>query len=189
MLPPMTALDHLLQAGDIVFINVDDPLYRRVGLATGSKATHVGIAFPDDRHGWIVAESTIPLSKYTPLDRFVCRTANGWVAVRRVRGGLTTAQAQALRRACDARMGRFYHLGFNYDSRRLFCSKLVYDAYRAALGIEVGARESLEHMLKERPDTPLAFWRLWFLGSIPWTRQTVTPASQLNSEKLDRVYA
>lgn len=176
-----------LNPGDLIFTSIPNPIYRRIAAATGSKASHVGIAFLDPKAGWVVAESAVPFVKYSTLDNFLSRTDNGWFTVRRVKGGLTSQQVEALRKACDAKMGKLYHLGFKYESPRQFCSKFVYDAYRTATGIEVGRLESFSELLQKQPKTSLWFWRLWFFGAIPWSRITVTPASQMESTALDTV--
>lgn len=176
-----------LASGDLIFLSIPTPLYRKVAAATGSPASHVGIVFRKDSQRWMVAESTIPFAKYTPLDQFLARSDQGWFAVRRLKGGLSGEQVHALREECDQRMGKLYHLGFRYDSKRQFCSKLVYDAYKAALGIEVGSLQPFGELLHQRPSVSLWFWRLWFLGRIPWSRRTVTPASQLQSPLLETI--
>jgi hypothetical protein len=177
-----------LQSGDLVFLAIPNPLYRRVALATGSKTSHVGIAFQNDDGSWQIAESTFPFSKYTPLERYLRRTENGWVCVRRIKGGLTDGQVVALRQESDRRMGIFYHLGFNYQSPGLFCSKLVFDVYRSALGVQVGELETFQAILEKQPSTSLTFWRFWFFGLVPWSRLTVTPASQLASTVFDTIF-
>ncbi|MBS3963963.1 MAG: hypothetical protein KGZ80_05595 [Methylomonas sp.] len=185
MLPISSSLP--LKTGDIIFIAIPNVLYRKVAQITGSPATHVGIVFDDPHHGWVVAESAVPLVKYTPLAKFLARSDRGWFAIRRLKGGLTPAQCEHLRKACDAKMGTLYHLGFRFESKRQFCSKLVYEAYLAATGIEVGRLESFRQLLARHPDTPIGFWRAWFLGAIPWSRLTVTPASQMTSDALETV--
>lgn len=183
-----SSIEKLLQPGDLVFISVINPLFRHVAVVTKSKATHVGIAFHDELNGWMIAESTVPVAKFTPLDKFLARSQNSWVAVRRLRMGLSSEQLKQLRVACDVRMGTMYELGFRYDSPRLFCSKLAYDAYLEATGIEIGLLEPFSDLLKKYPDQALRFWQFWFFGHIPWSRQTVTPASQLHSDAVAVVY-
>jgi uncharacterized protein YycO len=177
-----------LASGDVVFISIANALYRRVAAATGSPASHVGILFATQT-GWMVAESAIPTVRFTPLENFLARSQDGWFAIRRLRGGVTEQQVTALRSYCDAQRGKLYHLGFRYGARRQFCSKLVYDAFRAATGSAVGTLETFADLLGRRPDAPRAFWHFWFLGRIPWTRLTVTPASQLDSPALETVLA
>jgi hypothetical protein len=60
-----------LRSGDIVFLAIPQLLYRCVAAATGSPASHVGIAFEEAGGKWLVAESTIPVVTYTPLDDFL----------------------------------------------------------------------------------------------------------------------
>lgn len=185
----ISQIEKLLQPGDLVFISVINPLYRHVAAVTKSKATHVGIAFRDAQKGWMIAESTVPFAKFTPLNKFLARSHDNWVAVRRLHTGLPSEQLMQLRAACDARMGTVYELGFRYDSPRLFCSKLAYDAYLEATGIEIGLLEPFSDLLKKYPDQSLRFWQLWFFGHIPWSRRTVTPASQLHSSAVTAVYS
>lgn len=183
-----TAEQMQLRSGDIVFLSIPNVLYRCVAAATESKASHVGIAFEDERKGWLVAESTIPVVKYTPLHKYLAKSDRGWVVVRRLKGGVTEEQVRALREVCDKQLGKLYHQGFRYASRRQFCSKMVYDAYRSALGVEIGEVETFADLLARNPTGSKTFWKLWFFGLIPWTRQTVTPASLLKSEALETVF-
>lgn len=180
-------IESLLEPGDVLFTSINNFLYRRVARATGSRTSHVGIAFNDPHSGWLVAESAVPTVKYSPLADFISRSDKGWLVVRRMRGGLTSTQVTLLRQECDRHMGKLYHLGFRYSSSRQFCSKFVYQTYLAALGVEIGMLESFRTLLDSLPDTPLLFWRLWFLGRIPWERLTVTPASQLRSHEMETI--
>lgn len=181
-------VESLLEPGDVVFTSIANFLYRRVARATGSRTSHVGIVFSDPDNGWLVAESAVPTVRYSLLADFISRSDKGWLVVRRMRGGLSAKQVALLRQECDRHMGKLYHLGFHYASSRQFCSKFVYQTYLAALGAEIGELESFRTLFDSLPDTPLLFWRLWFLGKIPWERLTVTPASQLRSHKLQTVY-
>lgn len=173
-----------LKEGDVVFIATANALYRRVARDTNSLASHVGILFADGNGGWEVAESTFPVAKYTPLNEFLDRSDNGWFCIRRLKDEIKAEQIVALRAQCDQRMGIPYHAGFNYESRKLFCSKLVYEVFRDVLGIEVGELETFRELLSKKQDPSLFFWRLWFFGFIPWQRLTVTPASQMISKRL-----
>ena len=85
-------------------------------------------------------------------------------------------------------MGIWYHLGFDLDSPRQYCSKFVHEVYRDAMGISLGKVETFRELLDANPGSPLSFWKMWFLGRIPWDRRTVTPASMLASELLHTVY-
>lgn len=182
----MDALQNL-QPGDIVFVATPSFLYRKVARSTGTRASHVGIAFRDAQGGWRVAESAVPRTRYSTLERFLSRSDDKWFVIRRLDRPLAAAEVEKLRAACDKRMGTWYHLGFNYDSQRMFCSKFVHEVYREALGVEIGEVETFSALLHRNPGERLGFWKAWFFGFIPWMRRTVTPASQLNSPLLKTV--
>ena len=43
--------------------------------------------------------------------------------------------------------------------------------------------------LNSNPNAKLTFWKFWFLGSIPWERKTVTPASLWHHPGLVLIHA
>ena len=177
-----------IKEGDIIFTAIPHLLYKKVAEGTGSKSSHVGIILKDSAGQWVVAESAVPVSTYCPLNKFINRSENGWCRIRRLKENLTEEQIASIKHEAEKRMGMFYHLGFKYESNRLFCSKFVYEVFDAALGIEVGQLETFRELINKLPDTPLWFWRIWYFGFIPWKRITVTPASQMNADNLFTVY-
>ena len=176
-----------LQVGDVVFIRVGGFLYGRVAAATGSWTSHVGVLHHCENGRWWVAESAIPRARLTPLDKFLSRSERGRFAIRRLRGGLTPDQVAGLVVAADKRLDAWYDLGFNYDSRRQFCSKFVHAVYTEAVGFGPGQVERFVSLLNRQPGAALSFWRWWFAGRIPMRRRTVTPASQLLDERFETV--
>jgi hypothetical protein len=177
-----------LQDGDLIFIRQANPIFRRVAETTRSWETHVGILFSDPNGTWRVAESRFPLSKFTRLERFIARAEHGRVYITRLQAGLSLAEKQRLRRAARARMRRWYDLGFNYDSPRLYCSKLVFDVYREVTGVPVGSLTTFRQLLADNPQAPMGFWRMWFFGRIPWERRCVTTTSEMKSPEFCPVY-
>lgn len=177
-----------LREGDIIFIRMKNVLYRKIAETSQSWESHVGILFRDPGGVWTVAESTLPLVKFTPLEKFLVHSKNGRFMIRRLRGELSQEETQRLRVAVECRMGKLYHLGFNYDSPLLYCSKFVYDTFLEATGHRIGRIETFRDMLEENPAAPVRFWRAWFLGSIPWERRIVTTTSQLHSQDLVTVF-
>ena len=185
-LPAEVAAD--IRVGDVIFTREPYYLLRKVADASGSWTNHVGVVIDTSGSEPLVAESKVPKSVVTPLSRFVGRSAAGYVAVRRPLHELSPAEQAALAEAARLRTGRWYDLGFNLNSQRQFCSKLVYQSLLAATGEEVGEVASFADLLRSNPDAHVGFWRAWYLGSIPWERVTVTPGSQLLSAKLATVY-
>ena len=177
-----------LREGDLIFICFRHALYRKIADTCGSWESHVGILFRDSAGGWTVAQSTVPVSKFTSLESFVERSHNGRFLIRRVRGGLSGDEVLRLRAATEKRMGKIYDTGFRYDSPRQFCSKFVYDSFLDATGRHVGRIETFRELFLENPTAPVAFWRTWFFGRIPWDRRSVTTTSQLHSANLVTVF-
>jgi hypothetical protein len=185
-LPPEIVRE--VQIGDVLFTREPYYFLRKVADAGGSWTNHVGIIIDTSGPEPLVAESKVPRAVLTPLSRFVGRSEAGYVAIRRPQQALTQIQEKALAEAAQARIGRWYDLGFNLHSSRQFCSKLVYESLLEATGKEVGTVTDFASLLQQHPDVPQAFWRIWYLGRIPWQRETVTPASQYQSTALNTVY-
>ncbi|MCO4157026.1 YebB family permuted papain-like enzyme [Citrobacter amalonaticus] len=165
------------ETGDIVFTCIGAALFGQISTASQCWSNHVGIIIGHNGEDYLVAESRVPLSTVTTLSLFIQRSAEQRYAVRRLRGGLTVEQKLAIMEHIPARLNKFYHTGFKYESSRQFCSKFVFDIYKEALCIPIGDVETFEELLNSNPNAKLTFWKLWFLGSIPWERKTVTPAS------------
>lgn len=181
--PPQPALPPW-QVGDLVFIRVGARPFLEVAAATGSWTNHVGIVVETGGAEPLIAESTFPLARLTPLSRFVARSEQRRVAVQRLRTPLAPDAAVRIRDAARRRLGTLYDTGFNLHSRRQFCSRFVREVLQEATGVSIGEVETFGALLARQPGTDLRFWRLWYFGRIPWQRQTVTPASLLGSPAL-----
>jgi hypothetical protein len=181
----MAALAAEAAVGDLVFIRVPTPLFMQVADATGSWTNHVGVVID---HAGTVAESRFPLSGTTTLKRFLRRSANGRVAVGRLRRALSPAEQQRIAVAARRRAGVVYDTGFNLHSRRQFCSRFAREVIGEATAEHLGTIETFADLVRAQPDAPLWFWTLWYFGRIPWQRQTVTPASVLRSPAIELVF-
>ncbi|WP_436977106.1 hypothetical protein [Shigella flexneri] len=53
----------------------------------------------------------------------------------------------------------------------------------------MGEIETFGQLLNSNPNAKLTFWKFWFLGSIPWERKTVTPASLWHHPGLVLIHA
>lgn len=182
------SLEQTLRVGDVVFIRVPHLLYRKVADANASWTNHVGVVVGFRDGEAVIAESRVPRAGETTFGRFVRRSEHGRVAVRRLHGDLGEAKMAAVVVAARERYGQWYDLGFNYRSGRQFCSKFVHDVLWAATGESVGEVETFAALLARHPAADQGFWRWWFLGSIPWQRETITPASQYQSPALKNVF-
>lgn len=172
--------------GDLVFVRVRVAVFLQVAEATDSWTNHVGVVI--DADSALIAESRFPVSCITTLQRFVRRSAGGRVVVARLQSGLTPAQQQCVAEAARQRSGVVYDTGFNLHARRQFCSRYVREVLAEATGTHLGKTQTFTDLLQQRPDAPLWFWRLWYFGRIPWNRETVTPASLLQSPEVELVF-
>ena len=86
------------------------------------------------------------------------------------------------------RMGILYDTGFNLHSKRQFCSRYVHEILKDATGTEVGEVETLRSLFTKNPKAHISFWRFWYFFTIPWDRETITPASVYNDRQLQTVF-
>lgn len=188
----LAKLQQMVQVGDIVFLHVSPRPFREISQVTQSWVNHVGIVVATggsaDAPEALIAESTFPRSKITPLSVFVARSVNGQVAVKRMNTPLSAEQLSAIEHASQARLGIFYDTGFDLHSRKQFCSRFVHEVVLEATGITLGEVQSFRTLFVQNPHAHIGFWRAWFLGSIPWQRETITPASVYRSPELHTVF-
>jgi hypothetical protein len=185
---PLAELARSLAVGDIVFTRIGAYPFRKVAEATGTWTNHVGIVLDVTGREPLIGESRFPLSGTTTLSRFVARSAGGRVAVMRLATPLTPAQQAAVVVAAAQREHVFYDTGFDNRSQRQFCSRYVREVLQQGAGVEVGQVETFQALLDHAPRADVGFWRAWYFGSIPWQRETVTPASVLRSPGLSTVF-
>ncbi len=116
------------------------------------------------------------------------RSDHGRVAISRPAIPIGPLEQARIRRAVRQRARLLYDTGFNLHSRRQFCSRYVREVLLDATGLCVGKEQSFAELYAEQPAAALRFWKLWYLGRIPWSRVTVTPASLLRCGKLELLF-
>lgn len=184
----LQALGRELKVGDVVFIRIDAKPFREVADATNSWANHVGIVVDTSTGEPMIGESKFPLSRMTRFSDFVARSQGRRLSVARLRAEVTSEQGLQVTVSAQRRNGVLYDTGFDLHSRRQFCSRYVHEVLLEATGTSVGEVETFSHLLASRPGANVGFWKAWFFGSIPWNRETVTPASLLRSSALKTVF-
>jgi hypothetical protein len=177
-----------LEVGDVVFVRIPSAPFKKVASTTGSWTNHVGIVIDVSGDEVVIAESRFPFSGKTTWSRFVRRSESGRVAVSRLIIPIDPQQRIKLKHAAEERQGILYDTGFDLHSHRQFCSRFVREVMEEAVGVKLGQVEDFSTLLKRTPQTDLMFWRVWYFGSIPWKRETVTPASLLQDAKLHVVF-
>ena len=181
-------LGKTLEVGDVVFIRIPFSPFTEVAKTTMSWTNHVGIVVEISGKEPLIAESRFPLSGQTTWSKFVKRSDKGRVAITRLPTALDVEQQTKLKLAVAERKGIVYDTGFDLHSHKQFCSRYVREILQAAVNIELGKVEKFSTLLKNNPQSNQNFWRSWFFGSIPWERETVTPASLLRDDKMQMVF-
>lgn len=177
-----------LEVGDVVFIQIPSLPFRKVADTTSSWTNHVGMVTDVTGTEPVIAESRVPFSGETTWSRFVERSDNGRVAITRLPARLDQHQQSKLKQAVAARRGILYDAGFDLHSRRQFCSRYVREVLDEAVGVKLGEIENFSTLLNRNPQADQTFWRVWYFGSIPWQRETVTPASLLRDGQMQLVF-
>lgn len=177
-----------LEVGDVVFIRIPRQPFTQVSDATSSWTNHVGIVSDVSGKEPVIAESRVPVSGETSWSKFVQRSDQGRVAVTRLAVPLDAQQQRKLRKAVAAKRGILYDTGFDMDSKKQFCSRYVREVVDEAVGVKLGEVEDFATLLKRNPQADQTFWKIWYLGDIPWQRKTVTPASLLSDKQLQLVF-
>jgi hypothetical protein len=173
-----------LEVGDIIFIQVSILPFEKISSTTESWTNHVGVVVDVSGKEPMIGESRVPFSGTTSFSRFVGRSKAGRVEVRRLNTPLDEQQKNEVLLASKKRAWILYDTGFNLHSNRQFCSRYVREVLKEATGTNVGEVETFTTLLKNNPNTDLKFWEIWYFGNIPWDRETVSPASLLQSEKM-----
>ncbi len=177
-----------LRDGDLVFFGLSNVVFRQLAAATNSWTSHLGIVFKSENGKWMVAESLIPFSRKTEFCHFIQRGYKKYFEIHRLKSSFPENKKSELISEIDQRMGKPYDLGFNYNTSKMFCSKFVYDIFYKILGVQVGHLQTFRDLQNQNPTYDFSFWKYWFGGRIPWERQTVTPASQVEDEDLVEIY-
>lgn len=177
-----------VKVGDIIFTNIKAYPFQKVSQMTQCWTNHVGIVVSiTDGVAW-VAESCVPVSKTTSLEVFVKRSKGGRVGIRRMGIEWDNSTIIKLKDAVTSRKGILYDGGFNLYSKRQFCSRYVREVVEAATGVQIGVIENFRTLLEKNKKVGLLFWRVWYFGFIPWTRETVSPASLWEENKQQCIF-
>lgn len=124
------------QEGDIVFQSLPrNALVDVIEAVTESSYSHCGIVdFLDGE--WVVHEAYDRVET-TPLATFLDRGRNDGFAVYRLKQEFREAVPRILE-STQPMLGRQYDAWYRMDDRRIYCSELIFKAYRSATGEELG---------------------------------------------------
>lgn len=176
------------QDGDIIFQISQSEQCRAVQLATKSQYAHCGIIFKENGQ-YRVYEAVQPVQS-TSVEIWVKRGERGHYVVKRLKNAKTLLTADVLKKLKSETkkfLGRDYDITFEWSDEKIYCSELVWKAYKRAANVEVGKLEKLKDMdlssanvkkiMKER-----------YGNNIPLEETVITPASIFASDLLVTVF-
>jgi hypothetical protein len=172
------------QEGDLVFQSLPvSPLVAAIEGATGSPFSHCGLVARREG-GWVVYEAYDGVEA-TPLAEFVFRGREQGFAAFRLKPGFRD-RIPAMRRDVESRLGRPYDVRYRLDDEKLYCSELIWKAYRAAgEGDDLGPLVRLGDLRWQPFEETI---RHFEQGPPPLDREMITPRDLAASSKLDVVF-
>lgn len=182
------AADYVPRDGDIIFHSSRSAQSEAVQRATRSPFSHMGIVYL--REGAALVFEAVQPVRHTPLDRWIGRGARGEFVVKRLveADRLLTEDALARMHAIGATFeGRPYDLVFEWGDEQLYCSELVWKVYQRALGIEIGALQTLDAFDLSHPAVARKLLERWG-GPPPMDQQVISPVAIFDSPLLETVF-
>jgi len=167
--------------GDILFQSFPhSPLVDTIEGATGSPYSHCGILHRA-AGGWVVIEAIGPVQE-TPLPGWIARGREHGFAAFRLREPYRS-RIPAFIRAAQSYEGRPYDFHYDFDDSAIYCSELVFKAFRQAAGEDLGHIQKLGD-LHWQPYT--AVIRQLEDGRVPLDRRMITPRALSEAPQLQR---
>ena len=172
------------EEGDVAFQSLPhNPLIDAIEGATGSPFSHCGILHRAGNQ-WVVIEAIGPVRE-TPLDAWIAQARDQHYAVFRLKAPYH-AKIPSFIKAAQSYEGLPYDIHYDLDDAAIYCSELVYKAFRRAAGEELGHLQTLGE-LKWQPYVNVI--KQIEGGNLPLDRKMITPRSLSEAEQLEKVFA
>jgi hypothetical protein len=171
------------QEGDIAFQSLPhNPLIDTIEGATDSPFSHCGILH-ETKYGWSVIEAIGPV-KETPIATWREQGRDGHFTVYRLKPAYR-GKIPAFISAAQSYEGRPYDIHYDMDDAAIYCSELIYKAFRKSTGEELGRLQKLGE-LNWRPYEPVI--KQIEGGRVPLDRVMITPRSITEAPQLEKVF-
>lgn len=178
-----------LQDGDIIFQTSRSAQSQAIQLATGSKYSHCGLIFQADtgKKEWYVLEAVQPV-KWTPLASWIARGEGGHYVVKRPSTDppLSEQALRDLRTSGERSLGKNYDLYFGWSDERIYCSELIWKAYHAVTGLDIGELQRLRDFDLTNPVVAQKLSSRYG-DELPLDEKVISPASIFHSTLLTTV--
>jgi hypothetical protein len=178
-------LRYVPQEGDVIFQSLPHgPVVWAIEGVTGSPYSHCGIVARRDNQ-WVVYEAYRRVSA-TPLKTFLLRGRSGGFAVYRLNDD-NRSHIPATLTSCQTYLGRPYDIRYRLDDEKIYCSELIYKAFRDATGGELLGDLSRFGDMRWQPYEILI--RQIEGGDVPVDREMITPVGLARAQQLIPVFS
>ena len=169
--------------GDIVFQSLGgSPLTDMIESSTRSDFSHCGIVVQENGQ-WKVLEAIGPVCK-TPLEQWIQRGRHDGFAAYRLKAPYA-AKTDAIVQAAKLYLGAPYDIRYDLDEEKIYCSELVFKAFRKAVGEDLGRIVKLKD-LNWQPNVALI--RKMEGGTVPLELEIITPVNLSQANQLECVF-
>jgi hypothetical protein len=170
------------QDGDIVFQSSNRcDLVEAIEGITESKYSHCGVVVIRNGNPFVI-EAVGPVSEIT-LERFTQRGRTRTIDVYRLKGSYRSKIPQFVE-ALRPYLGRPYDFRYRMDDERIYCSELVYKAFRKTYGESLGKPKKLKDM-NWKPF--VATIKKYEKGPVPLDRPIISPRAIAEAEQVEIV--
>jgi uncharacterized protein YycO len=175
-----------LRNGDLIFQTSLSAQSKAIQLATKSKYSHCGLIFKEGQD-YFVFEAIQPVKK-TPLDKWIARGKDGHFVIKRVHTEpmLQEQMLLAVKRETEKYIGKNYDLTFEWTDEKIYCSELIWKAYKQATGLEIGSLETLADFDLSN-EIVKAKMKERYGNKIPKQEKVISPKAIFESELLETV--
>ncbi len=174
------------KTGDIVFHISRSEQSVAIQRATGSRYSHCGLVVVSGGSTWVI-EAVGPVRIVKLEEWALAGKERRYVARRPVEGVLDSAAAVAVFHAARDFMGTPYDSRFEWDDNTIYCSELVWKAFKRGANVELCATKRLDDMNLKDSEVQRDMVRRYG-NNIPFSEQVVSPGMLFNSELLETVF-
>ena len=177
----------LFRQGDIIFQTSLSAQSQAIQLATKSNYSHCGIIFKEAENIFVY-EAVQPVKK-TLLKDWIKRGKNQQYVVKRLKKtNLLESESSiaTLKKEVTKFLGKKYDIYFNWSDDAIYCSELIWKAYKRALNVELGKLEKLSDFDLSNPIVKKIIAQRYG-KNIPLNESVISPARVFESDLLEEV--
>lgn len=177
--------DNELHEGDIIFQSTNSAQCEAVKMVTKSDYSHCGLVFnrynkPND---WWVLEAVQPV-KWTPIKNFIAHGQKGHYIIKRLKSIANNKTiGDSLQAAAEKYLDKNYDALFEWSNENIYCSELVWKAYKNILNIEVGKTQILKDFDLSHPSVAKIV-KERYGDNIPWEEKVISPQAIFENKEL-----